>query len=217
VALYRPTDSVPPLPALDGLDQIEWGAVSHAYGPATDIPPLLRALVSSDADHRNHATDSLFHSIWHQGNIYSATATAIPFLFNLLEGDGPHDKSAVAFLLATIADGEPSFAHCEDDPAAADEWRAILTSAGRSLEVEIAEGRRYAAEIQQLLADRLDALVPYLRDAEPAVRQAVAVAVGHFPEMAPRFLPDLKAALSAEPDEYAREALQEVVERLTVG
>jgi hypothetical protein len=215
VALYRPADSIPPMPALDGSARIAWGAVRHAYGPATDIPAVLRALVSSDTDHRDQAMDSLFHSIWHQGNIFSATATTIPFLFNLLEAEGPHHKSAVAFLLATIAGGQPSFAHCEDDPAAADEWRAILSNVGRSLDVEMADGRRYAAEIRQLLAGRLDLLVPYLRDAEPAVREVVAAAVGHFPESAARFLPDLQAALGAEGDESVREALQELVERLT--
>ncbi len=33
-----------PAHALDGLDDRPWFAVSHAYGPADDLPGLLRAL-----------------------------------------------------------------------------------------------------------------------------------------------------------------------------
>jgi len=158
VALYQSPDSVPPLSALDGLDQVEWSAVRDAYGPATEVPALLRALVSANPEHREFACELLFQTIWHQGNVYSATAAAIPFLYNLLEADGPHDKDAVAALLAMIADGQPPFLHCETDPEAATEWRAILGKVGRSLDAEIAEGRTVASAIRQQLGRRPDLL-----------------------------------------------------------
>lgn len=103
IDLYRSADSVPSMPALDGLDQVNWSAVKDAYGPATQIPALLRAAVSLDPIHRQFAYEMLFQTIWHQGNVYSATATAIPFLYNLLDADGPHDKLAIAYLIACIA------------------------------------------------------------------------------------------------------------------
>jgi hypothetical protein len=158
VALYRSPYSAPPLLALAGLDQVDWSAVKDAYGPATDIPALFRALVSGNSDHREFACELLHQTIWHQGNVYSATAAAIPFLYNLLEADGPHDKEAIAGLLALIADGKPPFMHCETDPKAAAEWRTILGKRGRSLDAEIAEGHAVAKEIRQQLARRPDLL-----------------------------------------------------------
>jgi hypothetical protein len=158
MALYRSPYSAPPMLALAGLDEVGWSAVSDAYGPATDIPALLRALVSGDPDHREFACQLLHQTIWHQGNVYSATAAAIPFLYNLLEADSAHDKEAIAGLIAAIADGQPSFLHCETDPQAAAQWRAILDKSGRSLDVEIAEGHKVAEAIRRQLARRPDLL-----------------------------------------------------------
>src|SRR5262249_37515231 len=155
--------SAPPLLALAGLDQLDWSAVRDAYGPATDTPALLRALVSVNPDHREFASELLHQTIWHQGNVYSATAAAIPYLYNLLEADGPQDKKAIAGLLALIADGQPSFAHCETDPKAAAQWRVILEKDGRSLDAEIAAGRVVTEEIRRQLARRPDLLSFCLR------------------------------------------------------
>ncbi len=215
VDLYRETDSVPRLPALDGLDRIDWGALAHAYGSAADVPALLRAVVWGDPVHQDKALEGLGQTIFHQGNIFTATLQAVPFLYKLLEADGPHEKAKVACLLAMIATGEPSFTFCENDPAATDEWRAVLENSGRSLDNEMAEGRNLMTEIRQVLSARLELLYPYLRDPEPSVRESVAMALGGFPELGNRSLPELNAALNGETDEYARNALQEAVERLT--
>jgi hypothetical protein len=158
IAQYRSPSSAPPILAHAGLEEVDWSAVSDAYGPATDIPALLRAAVSGNPDHREFAYELLHQTIWHQGNVYSATATAIPFLYNLLEADGPHDKEAIAGLIAAIADGQPSFLHCETDPQAEAQWRAILAKSGRSLDAEIAEGHKVAEAIRRQLARRPDLL-----------------------------------------------------------
>lgn len=214
VALYEHPDSVPPLPALAGLDRVDWSALGDAHGPATKAPALIRALASTEPEHRNSAAAALCEHIWHQGTVYSATAAAVPILYELLVADGPHDKATVAVLLATIADGKPPFAHCENDAQEAARWRTILSKAGRSLDAEMADGRRFGAEIRRELARRFDLLYPYLRHPDAGVRVAVAIAVGQFPEIAARLLPDLQAALSEETDEHVRRVLGKVVEGL---
>jgi hypothetical protein len=158
----------------------------------------------------------LLQTIWHQGTIYSATAAVIPFLYNLLEQEGlqDHEKIMVAMILATIADGRPGFAHCENNPSEAARWRTILEKSGRSLDEEIVEGRRLEAAIGRQLVQRFDLLYPYLRHEEAEVRTAIAAAIGALPELAARLLSDLENALEEETDSYARETLRKVIEQM---
>jgi hypothetical protein len=65
------------LGVLDGVDDISWADLQHAYGPADDVTELLQALLSGDAD---EALDELFSSLCHQGSVYSASVYAVPFL-----------------------------------------------------------------------------------------------------------------------------------------
>jgi hypothetical protein len=213
VRLYESPDSVPPQPALSELGSVDWAAVSDAYGPAIRVPAVLRALCSTIPEHRDIALSVLLQYIWHQGTVYSATAAAVPFLYRLLESDGPQDKSAVAFILATIADGTPPFARCENDPPEAEKWREILRKCDRSLEAEMEQGRQYGAEIRRRLQAELDLLYPYLRDPIPDVRRAVAIALDQFPDVVTRVLPDLRAALEEEPDQYVRSILEDILNR----
>src|SRR5258708_35194560 len=55
---------------LDQLSSIKWSDLSHAYGPADDIPPLIRDLASSDEQTRRDALRTLYTTIYHQGTVY---------------------------------------------------------------------------------------------------------------------------------------------------
>src|SRR5690348_12800500 len=90
---------------LEGLDNIDWQRLSHAYGPATDVPDLLRALQSPDQETREEAHTQLYISICHQGTIYNATAYAVPFLIELLNYPSVEDLESILDLLAGIAKG----------------------------------------------------------------------------------------------------------------
>ncbi|MFN8489872.1 MAG: hypothetical protein U0350_19965 [Caldilineaceae bacterium] len=90
---------------LEGLDQINWGLLKHAHGPATDVPDLLRALASDDKEVRDKATTHLFGNIWHQGTIFQATSYAVPFLLELLEQPVVEDKATILSLLQAIVTG----------------------------------------------------------------------------------------------------------------
>ena len=68
------------LPALAGLDDVAWDSLEHAYGPADDVPDLLRALAAGDAEQAEEAVYELYSNIWHQGSVYPATIPAVPFL-----------------------------------------------------------------------------------------------------------------------------------------
>jgi HEAT repeat protein len=176
----------PEPPALAGLGVADWATVSHAHGPATDFPPLLRAAVGDDADDQESAFQLLFETIWHQGTVWEATAHTVPFLYRALEADETPDKQSVVHLLAAIA----------------------ACQTGKD---------EHMAASRRAVARRLDLLYPYLRDPEPEIRYAVAIALGHFPEAVARLLPDLNEALRDEPDEDVSKTLRGIIERAVLG
>ncbi|TXS50815.1 hypothetical protein [Streptomyces sp. t39] len=89
---------------LEGVDAVDWAALDHAYGPADDVPDMLRATLSADADEREAACDDLFSSLCHQGDVYGATAAAVPFVARLAEAGGEGLVRRL-WLLAAAADG----------------------------------------------------------------------------------------------------------------
>ena len=86
---------------LDGLDDINWSDLRHAYGPATDVPVLIRDLLAGDPAVVNESLYALHSTIWHQGTVYEATPHAVPFLIELLEHDT--DRAGILTLLEVIA------------------------------------------------------------------------------------------------------------------
>ena len=90
---------------LDNLATIDWANLSHAYGPAADVPDQIRALASADQDARRAAMDALYGNIWHQGTVYEATAYAVPFLIELAQLPAVADRDAILVLLCHLANG----------------------------------------------------------------------------------------------------------------
>ncbi|MET7422000.1 HEAT repeat domain-containing protein [Dactylosporangium sp. NPDC005555] len=90
---------------LDGLDDVDWASLEHAYGPAADVPGHLRGLLDGDAGHRRRALSGLYGGICHQGTRYEASAPAVPFLLELLQDPATPDRAAIAGLVASVAVG----------------------------------------------------------------------------------------------------------------
>jgi hypothetical protein len=87
---------------LEGLDGIPWADLSHAYGPAEDVPGLLRAIASGAPDAVKGAVHELYGNIWHQGTVYEATSHAVPFLARMAAADVA--SGDLAYLLGSIAE-----------------------------------------------------------------------------------------------------------------
>lgn len=72
----------------DGLsldDTLRWSSLRHAYGPATDTPDLLRKLTLLPASGGNaEPWFSLWSSLAHQGDVYSASFAAVPHVIAAL-------------------------------------------------------------------------------------------------------------------------------------
>ncbi|SFI02746.1 hypothetical protein SAMN04515618_10871 [Collimonas sp. OK307] len=67
------------------LNSSRWSELQHAYGTASDIPDLLRELTNVP-DSRGDAEPwfSLWSSLAHQGDVYSASFAAVPHIIQVL-------------------------------------------------------------------------------------------------------------------------------------
>lgn len=67
------------------LDSPRWSQLSHAYGPATDIPPLLRQLKHFPSSENNaEPWFTIWSALAHQGDVYSASFAAVPHVVGYL-------------------------------------------------------------------------------------------------------------------------------------
>jgi hypothetical protein len=89
---------------LENLDNINWSELEDAYGSATNVPHLIRGLVSSEKGLRQKARFDLSSHVIHQGTPYSSTACTVPFLVELLQEPTIPDRETIASLLVFIAE-----------------------------------------------------------------------------------------------------------------
>jgi hypothetical protein len=67
------------------LDSPKWSELSHAYGVASDIPDLLRQLETTpSSDSEKEPWFSIWSSLAHQGDVYSASFAAVPHVVRIL-------------------------------------------------------------------------------------------------------------------------------------
>jgi hypothetical protein len=85
---------------------VRWDELSHAYGPADDVPAQLAAVIVGDDDTREEAWWNLWGNIHHQGTIYEATAPAVPILVGVAEWREHPDRAEAILMLREIADAE---------------------------------------------------------------------------------------------------------------
>ncbi len=87
------------------LDDSRWPQLSHAYGAASDTPALLRRLAErpEQSGPSEEPWFTLWSSLCHQGDVYSATYAAIPHIVEVaISTPGPIDFSF--FLLPASVD-----------------------------------------------------------------------------------------------------------------
>ena len=82
------------------MESIKWDELEHAYGEASDIPQLLEQLESypSFESYDEEPFYTLWSSLCHQGDIYSASYSAVPIIVSLIES-APDKVSYNYFLL----------------------------------------------------------------------------------------------------------------------
>ena len=174
---------------LAGLDQINWARLQHAYGPAVDVPDLLRALVDPEkatpkikAAARKHkrgisaeAAEVLWSNIFHQGTVWQASAKTVPFFVEILR-DGPDVielRRFVVTYLHHLAMGYPEDAFpAPIDPSTYFAYADGLRDEGRAAELADYSVQERARASEKDLIDRLPCL--WARDCYLAVEERLA-------------------------------------------
>ncbi|MFC1406460.1 MULTISPECIES: hypothetical protein [Streptacidiphilus] len=200
------------------LDEVQWQALNHAYGPAEDLPALVRALYQGDEEIIDEAIYELHGNIWHQGTVYEASAPAVPFLAHAaIHVSGR--RAELLMLLAVLADHEPKHvdgprwpdssvgAVCAELCRVLPELLVCLGAPERGvrravLRVVAAVGDLLSEEQRAVIAEQVAAL--YVDDHVPAVRADAVVCLeqlGRGPDGLADLLPEVRlaaAVLAAE-------------------
>jgi len=79
------------------LDDPHWSSLADAYGDASGIPDLLRALAADPGPKPGYEAEpwfSLWSGLCHQGDVYTASYAAVPHIVRIaFEAPGPIDFS----------------------------------------------------------------------------------------------------------------------------
>jgi hypothetical protein len=172
---------------LSGLESVAWADLEHAYGPATDVPRLLRALLQDEQ--RESAMYELWGNVFHQGTVYQASPQVIPFLLELL-CDGPPDAALRQFILDYLyhlACGYPEdlFPQLIDDPETyyASRCEGVEGSNGED-QSDTAAG--YARDCYRRVQAALGHIAPFALDGNDGVAKEAIALLGGFRTSASR-------------------------------
>jgi hypothetical protein len=184
--------SVPSTDPLAGLDSVNWSQLNHAYGPADDVPLLLRQLQSTDPEIYLAALDECWSCIYHQGTRYSASAQAVPFLYSLLDHQATKNRHNLLYLVTALAIGHPDW--CIPNGLHVAEWEKRITDMEEeNHKFALVEFKSYEAVEQGL-----SSVVHCLREESPAMRATAAHALAFFPRRLETSVPALLDLLSRE-------------------
>ncbi|MER5600425.1 HEAT repeat domain-containing protein [Streptomyces sp. NPDC002265] len=165
---------------INELDSINWSSMSHAYGPADDVPVWLREMASADPEVRDKALSHFYSAAHHQGDVYPCTVASLPFLFDMAQDAATPDRASIIELLVSI--GRESMDRDAD---------AVYISP---------DGTESTAHVDSvaLMRESADLFVRHAADPEPSVRRAAIEGLGLFLDDGDRAVEILCGRLPAE-------------------
>ncbi|MFJ5711030.1 PBS lyase [Streptomyces sp. NPDC093105] len=190
---------------LTGIEEVDWASLGHAYGPADDVPALLRGLASPDPAEREAGLDGMYGAVHHQGDVYDSTLACIPFLLELVADPAVQDRGGIVELLTSIGGIELDD---EDDD--------LDGPAGTGVDDDGFVPAANFAMAAAAVAAGADVFLGLVDDADPEVRLAAPVALASLHPDPARVLTLLRERLTVEPDTEVRLALVEAVGRIAL-
>ena len=169
---------------LSELDDVDWSSYRHAYGPADDVPRMIRTLAATvDAEAGLEAEHELWCAVLHQGQVGPVAVEALPFVLGILAGCSAPGQVLLANWLTDL-----SRVFDRDD--------------------DVDQQCRMAVE------KAIDAVLDLLASAEPSVRSTAAGVLGSLPRTAPASWPRIRQRLMIEDESNVRSDLLVSLARL---
>lgn len=171
-------------------DTVAWDQLVHAYGPASDIPLLLKRVAAARGRKLFKALDELSSRVLHQGTIYSASPPVVGAIIEMAQAAKPREKVMFYGLLSgfaeaarqAIADGRAIPCCAGGDPVDGAAIRQDILNARQWLVADLAhpdtDVRSLAAELLTAFAETDLATARLIRDRyfkedDPQARQAL--------------------------------------------
>ncbi len=176
---------------LEGLDNIEWHRLRHAFGPAGEVPKWIRRLNSGDARERDRAALELFGCLWHDGGAFEVTPHTVPFLLELLFDGENVDRPWILAFLAHIANGR----------APLEKRREVFGKAFEDTRPKLnrpPDSAVWTDEARVQVASALDQIRELQRDPDPDVRIAMSYLLAVFPEHSEESFPVVLQQLGSD-------------------
>ncbi|MET7399375.1 HEAT repeat domain-containing protein [Dactylosporangium sp. NPDC005572] len=180
------------------LDDVPWRRFQHAYGPADDVPALLRGLAHPDAWRAARHLDELWSKVRHQGGSEPPAALAVPFLIAAAADPATHGRDRVLLLAAEA--GRRS--HDGGDRRA-----GLLRAAEPSIDVGDCPRTSTVRAAREAVAADAGTLVALLADRDPAVRATAAYALAAACSPPSWVRPALRTRLATEAEPPVRISL----------
>ncbi|MBD2182761.1 HEAT repeat domain-containing protein [Planktothrix sp. FACHB-1355] len=186
---------------LENLETIDWHQLTHAYGPADDIPVLIRYLTSENTELREAAIYELYGNIWHQGSVYEASAFAIPFLIELLQNEHVQKKEQILILLAYLARGNSWHKKHQNSIFLIDDRDTP------EFQEKVKIEQTWVVNARNRVYEGLRLYLNLLADADPKIRIASAYTLACLPDRAPEIIPEMLKCLHREADRQAKASM----------
>lgn len=194
------------------IDEVDWGRFRHAYGPAGDVPDLLRALTARDQQVASASLSTLWNEVRHQGGSSAPAALAVPFLLRAAAERPVHNRAELVLLAAEAG---------HRNHWGRDRREDLLQVAYLPGEEAFDPSGYPAGWTLQAARDALAADVPLLTrllgDPDPAVRAHAAYALATVASPPSRVGHELRAKLAAEREPTVRISLVLAVTQLAAG
>jgi tetratricopeptide (TPR) repeat protein len=196
---------------LEGLDAIDWTSSKTAYGPATDVPHMLRALDAASADVRAEAFHDAYGNIFHQGTRYPATALAVPFVIELAAQPTPKDLPELLSLISHLVAGYFGPTHGPRNATGAIWGEQVQPMA------DYGETRELLAAIETAAEPAVPLCAKLIAHPNPQVRQAAARVLAGLRQFADRYevVPRIEDRFAHDDDASVRAMLAFALTHLT--
>ncbi len=192
---------------LQDLDAVPWADLDHAYGPAADVPDLLRKLLDPDPKVRAEVLSTLYGNVFHQGTRYPATAHVIPFLIEMCASPAVPNRGDLLRFWGSLITGYFSVQErpCWGDGERIHDYGQVINP-----EPDDSYWGDYPATLHQVYQESVKghgAVCGLLADEDHSVRAGAAWVLACLATMAPSSVPKLQAQLRAEPSGWVRVAI----------